>query len=138
MVEYELENIIADAERSFAYHNMSMEDLGLTREKLKERYQDTAVKQVKRHLILSHIIEQENMTLSDEELEKGYQNMAASLNQTVEDIKRYYQQNEENLEFFKQALLEKQAINLIIESSKTEEVEPETESEKNPDEKNNG
>jgi len=127
MVEYELENIIADAERSFAYHNMSMEDLGLTREKLKERYQDTAVKQVKRHLILGRIIEQENMTLSDEDLEKGYQNMAASLNQTVEDIKRYYGQNKENLEYFKQALLEKQAIKLIIESSKIEEVEPEPE-----------
>jgi len=127
MVEYELENIIADAERSFAYHNMSMEALGLTREKLKERYQDTAVKQVKRHLILGRIIEQENMTLSDEDLEKGYQNMAASLNQTVEDIKRYYGQNKENLEYFKQALLEKQAIKLIIESSKIEEVEPEPE-----------
>jgi len=44
MVEYELENIIADAERSFSYHNMSLESLGLTREKLKERYQETAVK----------------------------------------------------------------------------------------------
>jgi trigger factor len=136
MIEYELENIIADAERSFAYHNMSMENLGLTREKLKERYQDTAVKQVKRHLILSQIIEQENMTLSDEEREKGYQNMAASLNQTVEDIKRYYGQNKENLEFFEQALLEKQAIKLIIESSKTVEVDPEPEPkpEKKPDE----
>jgi len=133
MVEYELENIIADAERSFSYHNVSMEDLGLTREKLKERYQDTAVKQVKRHLILSQIIEQENMTLSDEEREKGYQNMAASLNQTAEAIKGYYQKNKENLEFFEQALLEKQAIKLIIESSNTEEIDPEPE--KKPDEK---
>jgi trigger factor len=113
-----------------------MEALGLTREKLKERYQDTAVKQVKRHLILGRIIEQENMTLSDEELEKGYRNMAASLNQTVEDIKRHYGQNKENLEYFKQALLEKQAIKLIIESSKIEEVEPEPENK--ADEKNNG
>ena len=138
MVEFELENIIADAERSFSYHNVSMENLGLTREKLKERYQDTAVKQVKRHLILSRIVEQENLTLSDEELEKGYRNMAAGVNQTVEDIRRYYGQNKENLEFFKQALLEKQAIKLIIESSKIEEVEPEPESEKKPDANTNG
>ncbi|MEW6672266.1 MAG: trigger factor [Thermodesulfobacteriota bacterium] len=124
MVEYELENIIADAQRSFAYHNVSMEDLGLTQEKLKERYQETAVKQVKRHLVLSRIVEQENLSLSDEALEKAYQDMAAGLNQTTEDVKRYYQQNKDNLEFFKQALLEKQAMKLIIESSKIEEVEP--------------
>jgi len=138
MVEYELENIIADAERSFSYHNVSMEDLGLTREKLRERYQDTAVKQAKRHLILSRIVEQENLTLSDEELEQGYRNMAAGVNQTVEDVRRYYAQNQENLEFFKQALLEKRAIKLIIESSKIEEVEPEPESEKKPDATDNG
>lgn len=130
MVEYELENILADAQRSFAYHNMSLEDLGLTHEKLRERYQDTAVKQVKRHLILSKIIEQEELTLSDEALEKGFQDMAASLNQTVEDVRGYYRENKDNLEYFKQALLEKQAIKLIFESSKIEEVDPKPESEK--------
>lgn len=138
MVEYELENIIVDAERSFAYHNMSMENLGLTREKLKERYQDTAVKQVKRHLILSRIIEQENLTLSDEALEKGYADMAADLNQTPEDIKRYYGQNKDNLEFFKQALLEKQAMKLIIDSSQIQEVEPELKSGEKTDETDKG
>ncbi len=126
MLEYELENIISDAERSFAYHNISMEDLGMTHEKLKERYQDTAVKQVKRHLILAQIIEQEKLTLSDEALEKGYQDMAASLRQPVEDIKRYYAENKDNLGFFKQALLEKQAIKLIIDSSQVEMIDPET------------
>lgn len=133
MLEYELENIINDAERSFAYHNISMEDLGMTPEKLKERYQDTAVKQVKRHLILAQIIEQEKLTLSDEVLEKGYQDMAVSLNQPVEDIKRYYAENKDNLDFFKQALLEKQAIKLIIDSSQIETVDPETEPAEKPD-----
>ena len=67
------------------------------------------------------------MTLADEELEDGYREMAGSFNQPAEEIKKYYQQNKESLELFKHTLLEKKAINLIIECSKIKEVEPELE-----------
>lgn len=125
MVEYELQGIVAEAERSFAYHNKSMEDLGLSAETLSAKYRDTAEKQVRRHLILSRIIEQESLTLADEALENGFQEMAASVRQPVEQIRTYYQQNEDKLEFFKHTLLEKDAIKLIIEDSTIKEVEPE-------------
>ena len=125
MVEYELEGIIEEAERSFAYHNKSMEELGLSRETLSKKYRNIADKKVRRHLILDKIIEQENMTLSDQELENGFKEMAKTFNQPLEEIKNYYKQNEAKIEFFKHTLLEKQAIKLIIESSTIEEVEPE-------------
>jgi len=129
MVDHELQNIIADTERSFSHHNVSMEDMGVTKESLKEKYQETAVKQVKRQLILGRIIEQEEMTLSDEDQENGFKEMADNFNQPIDQIKKYYKENAENLEFFKHALLEKNAIELIIESSKIEEIEPELQSE---------
>jgi len=125
MVDYELEGIIEEAERSFAYHNKSMEDLGLSKEILSEKYRDTAEKKVRRHLILGKIVEQEDMTLTDRELEDGFKEMAQTFNQPLEHIKNYYKQNEDKIEFFKHTLLEKQAIKLIIESSTIEEVEPE-------------
>ncbi len=125
MVDYELEGIIEEAERSFAYHNKSMEDLGLSKEILSEKYRDTAEKKVRRHLILGKIIEQEDMTLTDQELEDGFKEMAQTFNQPLEHIKNYYKQNEDKIEFFKHTLLEKQAVKLIIESSTIEEVEPE-------------
>jgi trigger factor len=101
-----------------------MEDQGLSREILLEKHRETAEKKVRRHLILDKIVEQENMTLSDEELENGFEEMAQGFNQTVEEIKKYYNQNNDNLEFFKQTLLEKQAIELIIKNSAIEDVEP--------------
>ena len=125
MVDYELEGIIEEAERSFAYHNKSMEELGLSKEILSEKYRDTAEKKVKRHLILGKIVEQEDMTLTDQELEDGYKEMSQSFNQPLEDIKNYYKQNEDKIEFFKHTLLEKNAVKLIIKSSTIEEVEPE-------------
>ena len=127
MVAHELEGILAEAQQSFSYHNTSMEELGLTKETLEEKYRDTAVKQVKRHLLLGQIIDQENMELSDEDLEKGYADMAASFNQPAEMIKQFYAQHPDRVDVFKHTLLEKQAINLIIEKSEIEEVEPELE-----------
>ncbi len=125
MVDYELEGMIEEVERSLAYHNKSLEDQGLSREILLEKHRETAEKKVRRHLILGKIIEQENTTLSDEDLENGFAEMAKAVNQPVEEIKNYYKQNDENLEFFKHTLLEKQVIKLIIKNSAIEEEEPE-------------
>jgi trigger factor len=124
MVDYELERIIEEVERTLAYHNKSMEDQGLSREMLLEQHRELAEKKVRRHLILDKIVEQEKMTLSDEELETAFNDMAQGFKQPVEEIKKYYSQNKDTLELFKQTLLEKQAIDLIIKNSIIEEVEP--------------
>lgn len=130
MVEYELNGIIADIERSFAHSNTSMEDLGLSKENLSEKYRDTAIKQVKRHLILNKLIEQEKLTLSDEEINNGFKAMSKVFNKPLEEISSFYKQNKDNLELFKNTLLEKKSIKLIIENSIIENVEPEAQQKK--------
>ncbi|MGD9233866.1 MAG: trigger factor [Desulfobacterales bacterium] len=129
MVDYELNNIIDEIEKTLTYYNKTMEEQGLTKEMLVEEHRETAEKKVRRHLILGKIIDQENIELSDQELEDGFAEMAKAVNQPVEAIKNYYQQNQDNLDFFKHTLLEKQAIKLIIENSNIEEVAPELEKE---------
>jgi len=124
MVEYELNHIITDAERSFSYHNKTFEEAGISRESLAEKYRDTAEKQVRRQLILGKIIDQEKMELADEDLEKGFAEMAANYNQPVDVIKGVYGNSGDKLDLFKHALLEKQAIKLIMERNEIESVEP--------------
>ena len=124
MVDHELDGIVEEVERTLSYHNKSLEDQGLSREILLKKHRELAEKKVRRHLILDKIVEQENMTLSDEEIENSFKEMAQGYNQPVEEIKKYYSQNNDNLEFFKQTLLEKRAIELIIENSTIKEVEP--------------
>ena len=130
LIKSELDAIIEDIERSFSYHNQSMEDAGLTKESMSEKYRDTAQKQVKRYLVLKKLIEQEGLALSDEDLEKGFQEMAESVEQPIEEIRNYYEQNQDKLEYFKHTLLEKKVIKLIIDSSNVQDVIPE----KQPDE----
>jgi trigger factor len=123
MVDYELNHIITDAERSFSYHNKTFEEAGITRESLSEKYRETAEKQVRRQLILGKIIEQEKMELAEEDLEKGFAEMAVTYNQPVDVIKGIYGKSGEQVELFKHALLEKQAIKLIMERNEIEMIE---------------
>jgi len=127
MVDMELKGIIEEAERSFTAQNISMEDIGITRESIAEKYRDTAVQQVKRHLLLGKLIDQESLTISDDELEEGLKAMADSFNQPLEHIKSYYDQNKDKIQYFKHTLLEKKAIKLIIDTGKIEDVEPQKE-----------
>ena len=129
MVDSELAQIISDAERSFAQSNKSLEDVGLTKEGLEAQYRPTAEKQVRRHLILSKLIDQEKMELSDEELDQGFQEMADIYQQPVEHLKGYYSQNKDGLAYFKHTLLEKKVLKLIIESGRITDMAPAEKSE---------
>jgi len=126
LVEAELESIVEEAERSFSYRNQSLADVGLSREILAEKYRDTAQRQVKRHLLLNKIIEQEKILLSDEELDAALQQMADNFQQPIAEIRRYYKENPEKIDYFKHALLEKKAAKLIIGCSEIEDIDPQT------------
>jgi len=128
LIDFELGGIIEEVERTLTYHGSSLEERSLTKEDLAEKYRDTAEKQVRRRLILKKIVKQENLTLSDEDLENGYKDMAEAFNRPVEEIKNFYEQKGSNIEVFKTSLLEKKALKLIIENSSQEIVEPELES----------
>jgi len=124
LVDFELAAIIREIERSYEYHQYDMAAHGVTRESLAATYRETAEKQARRHLILGKIIEQENLTVPDAELDKALQDMAIAYRKPVEEIKAHYDKNQAELDYFKHALLEKQAMKLIIESGTMEEITP--------------
>jgi len=127
MVNIELDGIINEAAQSFQQHGVDMEQLGMTPDSLREKYRETAENQVRRHLLLNKLVEQESLELSDDEVENAFQEMAVTYNQPVEGIKGFYSQNQEKLDVFKHTLLEKNALKLIIDNSEVTEVEPKTE-----------
>ncbi len=134
LIDMELEGIISNTERSLSHQRISMEDLGMTRETLSEEYRDTAEKQVRRYLILNKIMDQEKLELTDDELDEGLKQMADTINQPVEEIKRYYEQNQEKMDYLKHTLLEKQVLGLIIDNGTVEEVTPPAKTEPEPSE----
>ncbi len=124
LVEAELEGILEEAERAFEARNRSLEDAGLSRESIAATYRETAVNQVKRHLLLARIVEQEKLELPPEELDRAMAEIAGRLQQPLASVQKYYREMPEKLEALRHALLEKKAAALILEAGEIEEVDP--------------
>ena len=124
MVDAELDGIIMETEQAYAQNNMTLESVGMSRDKLKENYRDVAEKQARRHLILEKIIRQESMDLTEDELDESFERMAQGMNASVDAVKNYFKMDPKQLEYYKHTELEKKAVRLIIEKGQVTEVEP--------------
>jgi trigger factor len=129
MVDAELQGIIAEAEQAYAQNNINLEDVGLSQDFLKTQYRGVAEKQARRHILLGKIIDQENLELTDDELEAGYAEMALGMRASVDAVKNFFKMDARQLEYYKHTQLEKKAVRLIIEQGNVTEVAPEVETE---------
>ncbi|MCP3899736.1 MAG: trigger factor, partial [Desulfobacteraceae bacterium] len=127
LVEAELNGIIAEAEQAYQQNNMTFEDAGMSKDSLRKDYKDVAEKQARRHLILDKIIEQEKLEMTDQEIEKSFEEMAKGMNASVDAIKNYFNMDKNQLENYKHTQLEKKAVELIVEKGKVTEKPPEKE-----------
>ncbi|EIM62123.1 trigger factor [Desulfobacter postgatei] len=125
LVEGELNGIISETEQAYSQNNTSLEEVGLSRELMQEKYRYVAEKQARRHLILDKMIAQEKIELSDEELDASFEEMAQAMSATKDAIKNFFNLDQRQFEYYKHTQLEKKAIDLIIEKSSVIEVTPE-------------
>lgn len=124
MIEGELNGIIMEAEQAYAANNTSLEEAGLSRDIIRTQYRDVAEKQARRHVILDKIITQAKIELTDEELEKSFQEMAVGMNAPVEAVKNYFNRDQTQLAYYKHTQLEKKAVDIIIDKGNLIDVEP--------------
>jgi trigger factor len=125
LVESELDAILEESERALSYRNLSFEGIGMDRDKMRERYRETAEKQVRRYLILDAIAEQARLEVTEELLDKGFENMAAAIRQSKEVIREHYTKDREQLSIFKHTLLQKEALAHARRLARMEDVDPE-------------
>ncbi|MCM2286929.1 MAG: trigger factor [Desulfobacula sp.] len=124
MIEGEINGIIMEAEQAYAANNTSLEEAGLSRDIIRTQYRDVAEKQARRHIILDKIITQSKLELTDEELEKSFQEMAVGMNAPVEAVKNYFNRDQTQLAYYKHTQLEKKAVDIIIDKGNLIDVEP--------------
>jgi trigger factor len=124
MIEGEINGIIMEAEQAYAANNTSLEEAGLSGDIIRTQYRDVAEKQARRHIILDKIITQAKLELTDEELEKSFQEMAVGMNAPVEAVKNYFNRDQTQLAYYKHTQLEKKAVDIIIDKGNLIDVEP--------------
>jgi len=123
LVKGELAGVVRDAQSLMAQRGMSLEQSGQTEEELSEKYLPMAERKVREYLLIEKVIDQEEITLTDEVLDGAYKEFAESLNQPVDIIKEFHGSSKEALDVFKQRTLEKQAIKHIIDMCDVERIE---------------
>ncbi|MCP4682426.1 MAG: trigger factor [Desulfobacterales bacterium] len=130
-VEFELPQILIESETNYSLEQVkqnltrsgsSLEKAGLSEEKLRENFRPTAEKRTKEMLILGEISSRDKITVTEEDLAKGFAQLAAKSGQSVDMIKKVYKTR--NLEdSLRQELLEEKTLNYLVEHASISIVE---------------
>ena len=116
MIENEISNMVRHLEHHYKQQGISMDMYlqfsNLTMEKLHQQMKPEAKKRVDQTLVISAIVDKENIEITEEEVEKEFINMAEIYNMDIEQVKKMVP----NLEMLKEDLKVKKTINMLIDS----------------------
>jgi len=131
-VEFPLPGILVDSEVDLALQNLeqnlvrsgsSFEKAGLSPQKLREEFRPNAEKRVKEMLILDEIARQNNLTVSEEDLQERFRELGVRLGQDPETVRKFY--DARNMTgTVREGLMEEKALNYLAENAIIKEIEP--------------
>ncbi len=134
MVETQTAGMVNDFAGRIAQQGLSLEQYmqftGMTMEKLQEQMKEDALKRIRTGLVLEQIAKEEDIQVSDEEIEAEVDKMAQMYGMNAEDLKQ--RMGDEDKESIKKDLAVQKAVELIMENVK-EKAKPKSKKEKEDD-----
>jgi trigger factor len=130
-VDFELPQVLVDSEVDYAIENIkqnlirsgsNLEKAGISEEKIRKDFKPASEKHVKEMLILGEIAVQEKITVKEEDLSEGYKDLAATMGQDPETIRKYYEARK-LVDSLKEKLLEEKTLNYLVEHANITEVD---------------
>ncbi|MDA8165941.1 MAG: trigger factor [Desulfobacteraceae bacterium] len=107
LVGYEINEIIKEMEANLEQRGLTLESAGMNREQLREQYREVAEKRVRGDFILKKIAEKEEIKVTDEDLQKGFERIGAQYGMPVSEVKKYFGNRNDLLPFMNELLNEK-------------------------------
>lgn len=117
LVEKQLQLMLDNAKNRLASQKLSLEMMGLDEKGYKVQFRTIAESQVKGSLLLEALAKQENIQAEDGDLENEIQSIAAQNNQDVENIRKYFKNNEQARENLFSQIRENKTIDFLISKS---------------------
>lgn len=115
MVEKEIDGMIREKEYRLKYNGLDLEKyLNMTNTSLDDfraQYRDDAYNRVKTQLVLEAITKAENITATEEDIEKEYVKLADQYKRDIEDIKKNFSNN---LEYIEGGILVQKTIDQLM------------------------
>ncbi|MDP2815756.1 MAG: trigger factor, partial [Rectinemataceae bacterium] len=107
LVAYEIDALAKDFETNLERQNLSLEAIGLSREKLAETYHEAAERRVKGDFILKKIAEVEAIKLANDDITQGYSRIAQQYGMKIDEVKEYFKGRNNLMPFMNELLNEK-------------------------------
>jgi len=126
LVAYEIDSLAKDFETNLERQNLSLEAIGLSREKLAETYREAAERRVKGDFILKKIAEVEAIKLSNDDITQGYRRIAEQYGMKIDEVKEYFK-GRNNLMPFMNELLNEKILAFLRDATTVKFVAPEAE-----------
>lgn len=120
MVAKQIENLAKDFDMRLKYQGLDikkyLELTGTSAEDFKNQMQPQAIEQLKGRLVLEAIAKQENINVSDEEVEKETQKMAEGYKQELEHFKEHL--SKEDIKYIKEGIIFDKTIEFLVDNAK--------------------
>ncbi len=123
MVKRQLDYMLENLKNRLKGQQMSLDMMGLDDSGFKIRFREEAADKVRGGLLLMALVEKENITVSDDELNERYEKIAAGNPDMLNRIKEYYLSNTNAKNSIISEIKEDKALSLLIDSAIITEVD---------------
>jgi len=123
MVKRQADYMLENFKNRLKSQHMSMETMGLNDDTFRERFHDSAADKVRASLLLTALVEKENISVTDEELEQRYEQIAAGNTEMLERMREFYSSDRKAQFSLISEIKEEKAVRLLLESAVITEVE---------------
>lgn len=122
LVENELMKAVEGVKQNLLRSGSSLEKAGISEQKIRDDFRPASETRAKNMLILGEIASQNDITVSEEEMEEGFREIALGVGQNPEMVRSYYEANQA-VEPFREKLLEEKTLNYLVDGANLIEVE---------------
>jgi trigger factor len=122
LVESEMRYAVETVKQNLLRMGSNFDKAGLTEEKVRQDFRSASEKRVKDLLILGEVARQQDLSLSEMELDEGFADLAKGIGQDPKVVRQYYE-SKDLLEGFRDRLLEEKTLNYLVKGAKIREVE---------------
>jgi len=120
LVDSEMNYAIETVKQNLARMGSNFAKAGLTEEKVREDFRPASEKRVKDLLILGEIARQNELNLTESEIDEGFADLAKGIGQDPKVVRQYYEAKGLS-EGFKDRLLEEKTLNYLVKGAKIKE-----------------
>jgi len=130
-LDFELPAVLVEAETDFSVNSFknnlerggaSIEKMGISEAGLKKEFRHLSEKRVREMLILEQIAQQDQITVTQEDLDEGYRDLALTMGQDTETVKKFYEAQNQ-VESLKEELLKQKTLKYLVDHANLLQVE---------------